>query len=69
MAEAGLHAVWEGSFDVGGCTIKVFVLNDGQRVVDHDSFWDFLTHMGERSIGEADGLDALAHWVVGGNDA
>lgn len=68
-AETELHAVWEGAFDVDGCVIKVFILNDGQRGVDYDSFWGFLTHMGERPIGEADGLEDLARWVAGGFDA
>jgi hypothetical protein len=34
----GLHAVWEGTFSIGGAELKVYVLNDGQRVMDADSF-------------------------------
>lgn len=39
----GLYAVREGTLEIGAARLKVFVLNDGQRVFDAESVRDFLT--------------------------
>lgn len=61
-----LKAVWEGEFKVGGVTLKVFVLEDGQRIISADSLAAFLGQA-ERAggVGVDDGIHELAAWLKG----
>lgn len=41
------NAIWEGVLNIGGATLKVFVLDDGRRIIDAESFhifWQMLSN-------------------------
>lgn len=61
-----LRAVWQGSFELFGTTVRAYVLSDGQRVLDAA---DLELMLGGMQAGAPtptpEQMEAFAHWQRG----
>ena len=63
MAEDLPKAVWSGTFTLFGITLNCAVLDNGQRIVEAESFHAFLRAMEENpSIVDTKELEAFQEW-------
>lgn len=56
-AGEGLYATHEGVLQIGDTSLKVYQLNNGQRVIEEHDFWQFfgIDIEAARTRGEGDG--------------
>lgn len=61
------HAVWSGSFDIFGVTVKCHTLSNGKRIIEADSMAALLEAMGAPGVTTViDGdLEEFAKWQRG----
>jgi len=59
------HAVWSGSFRLFGVDVKCYVLDNGERIIEADSFHAVLEAMGSGAEIDTAQVEAFTRWQRG----
>lgn len=65
MKETIPTAVWEGTFIVFGVTIHCYVLDDGRRIIEAESFKNLMDALYHGDASRNKALEDLCRWIKG----